>query len=366
MFDSAHLQRARARVAELESQLADPALSADRKRFQLTLGEHRRQQALRDTLEQVVALRRRAEEAREMQAAESDPEWRALAQQELAAVEADLPAAERAATLALVPPDPRDERAVIMEIRAGTGGEEAALFAADLFRLYSRFAEGRGWKVALLDVAPSDHGGYKEIVYTIEGPEAYRWLKFESGTHRVQRVPATEASGRIHTSAATVAVLPEAEESDDIAINPADLRIDVYRASGAGGQHVNKTDSAVRITHLPSGVVVACQEERSQHKNRDKAMRLLKARLWEAQFQSEQAKLSAERRAQIGSGDRSERIRTYNYPQNRLTDHRIDLTLYSLDRILEGDLEPVARALYEHDLEARLRQTLSGTAETAP
>jgi peptide chain release factor 1 len=250
-------------------------------------------------------------------------------------------------TRLLIPKDPRDDANIFLEIRAGTGGDEAAIFAGDLFRMYSRYAERQGWKVEVLSESQGEHGGYKEIISRVVGRGAYSQLKFESGAHRVQRVPATESQGRIHTSACTVAILPELEEIEDVPINPADLRIDTFRSSGAGGQHVNKTDSAIRITHLPTGVVVECQDERSQHKNRSRAMALLRARLLEAQQQKQVAQQAQDRRLQVGSGDRSERIRTYNYPQARVTDHRINLTLYQLPTIMEGALGDVIRPLQQ-------------------
>jgi peptide chain release factor 1 len=247
----------------------------------------------------------------------------------------------------LVPRDPRDDKSVFLEIRAGTGGDEAALFVGDLLRMYTRYAESQGFGVEVLSESPGEHGGYKEIITRIAGPAAFSRLKFESGTHRVQRVPATEAQGRIHTSAVTVAILPELDEVDEIELNPAELRIDTYRSSGAGGQHVNKTDSAVRITHLPSGIVVECQDERSQHKNRSRAMALLKARLKAAEEERQQSAQAQSRRLQVGSGDRSERIRTYNFPQGRVTDHRINLTLYKLDDVMNGKLDELLSALQQ-------------------
>ena len=275
---------------------------------------------------------------------DSDPDIKAMAQEEIAAAEAELPELEHKIKVLLLPKDPLDEKNTILEIRAGTGGEEAALFAADLFRMYTRYAEIKGWKVEIMSESPSDSGGYKEIICLISGDRVYSHLKFEAGTHRVQRVPATETQGRIHTSAATVAVMPEAEEVD-VEIRPEDLRIDIYRASGAGGQHVNKTESAVRITHIPTGTVVTCQDERSQHKNKARAMKVLASRILAAERERQNNELSADRKAQVGSGDRSERIRTYNFPQGRCTDHRINLTLYSLDRIMEGEVEPLFEAL---------------------
>ena len=275
---------------------------------------------------------------------DSDPDIKAMAQEEIAAAEAELPELEHKIKVLLLPKDPLDEKNTILEIRAGTGGEEAALFAADLFRMYTRYAEIKGWKVEIMSESPSDSGGYKEIICLISGDRVYSHLKFEAGTHRVQRVPATETQGRIHTSAATVAVMPEAEEVD-VEIRPEDLRIDIYRASGAGGQHVNKTESAVRITHIPTGTVVTCQDERSQHKNKARAMKVLASRILAAERERQNNELSADLKAQVGSGDRSERIRTYNFPQGRCTDHRINLTLYSLDRIMEGEVEPLFEAL---------------------
>ena len=282
---------------------------------------------------------------------ESDRELREMAELELPAAQERLAALEKTLQGYLVPKDPLDNNNVFLEIRAGTGGDEAAIFAGDLFRMYSRWAEGRGWTVEVLSLSEGEHGGFKEIISRIDGFGAYSQMKFESGAHRVQRVPETEAQGRIHTSAATVAVLPEIEESQ-ITINPADLKIDTFRSGGAGGQHVNKTESAIRITHIPTGVVVECQEERSQHKNRAKAMAWLSARLIDAERSKQSAEMAAERKKLVGSGDRSERIRTYNFPQGRVTDHRINLTLYLLERVIQGDLDPVIQPLLaEHQAE---------------
>jgi len=275
----------------------------------------------------------------------SDPELKELATEEIATLDASLIRIDRALQRALLPKDPNDERNLFLEIRAGTGGEESALFAGDLYRMYSRYAERRGWKIEQISVSESDLGGYKEVILRIVGQGAYSQLKFESGGHRVQRVPTTEAQGRVHTSACTVAVLPEVDEVGEVTINPSELRIDTFRASGAGGQHINKTDSAIRITHLPTGIVVECQDDRSQHRNKAQAMSVLAARIKDVQVREQQQSIASTRKTLIGSGDRSERIRTYNFPQGRITDHRINLTLYKLSMILAGDLDEVIHAL---------------------
>ncbi|MCX8049695.1 MAG: peptide chain release factor 1 [Methylohalobius sp.] len=289
--------------------------------------------------------------------AENDPELKALAQEEISQIKARLAMLEHQLKLLLLPQDPHAHRNVFLEIRAGTGGAEAALFVGDLLRMYLRYAERSGWRVETIAASPGEHGGYKEVILKISGPGVYSRLKFEAGTHRVQRVPETESQGRIHTSACTVAVLPEAEEIDEIEINPADLRIDTFRSSGAGGQHVNTTDSAVRITHLPTGIVVECQDERSQHKNRARALALLRARLLAAEQAKRQAEQAASRKLQVGSGDRSERIRTYNFPQSRVTDHRINLTLYKLNEILEGELDDLILPLIQQHQAELLAET---------
>jgi peptide chain release factor 1 len=309
---------------------------------------------LRPVVEQARDWRRLNADIRATESMLSDPEMRALAQDEVATLRARLPQAEHALTLALLPRDDADDRAAILEIRAGTGGDEAALFAADLFRMYQRYADAHGWKVEVLDESPSELGGFREIVAAVRGEGVYSRLKWESGVHRVQRVPETEASGRIHTSAATVAVLPEAEEVD-VEIRPEDIRIDTMRASGAGGQHVNTTDSAVRLTHLPSGLVVT-SAEKSQHQNRARAMEVLRARLFDIKRREADAARAADRKGQVGSGDRSERIRTYNFPQGRLTDHRVNLTLYRLDQVMQGDLDEVVDALASADQAAKLAE----------
>jgi peptide chain release factor 1 len=320
------------------------------------MGEFRRLSREHAELSRVVELygrfrhaERDAEAAREMAA---EPALRSFAEEEIRAAQTKMEALEGELRAALLPRDPNDERNVFLEIRAGTGGEESALFAGDLFRMYTRYAERRGWQVELVSESPSDLGGYKEVIARVAGAGAYASLKFESGGHRVQRVPATEAQGRIHTSACTVAVLPEADAVEDVALNPAELRIDTFRASGAGGQHVNKTESAIRVTHLPTGIVVECQDSRSQHKNRERALGVLAARLKDKREREQAAKTASTRKLLIGSGDRSERIRTYNFPQGRVTDHRIGLTLYKIDRIMDGELDEIVDALAaEHQAE---------------
>lgn len=345
------LEQLAMRLEELDRSLMDPAVMGDGKRLREVTKE-------RAHLEPIVQLWNRLEEAKqELEEAKEltqDPEMAEMAQEEISMLNEEIPELEQKLRLALIPPDPFEGADIILEIRAGTGGDEAALFAFDLFRMYTRFCEKNRWRVEILSsnhIAVGGAGktqvGYKEVICQISGGEAYRFLRHESGVHRVQRVPATETQGRVHTSAATVAIMPVPEEVE-IDINPNDLRIDVFRASGSGGQHVNTTDSAVRITHLPTGVVVQCQDEKSQHKNKDKAMKVLAARLLEAKQQAAQESSAEQRRQQVGSGDRSERIRTYNFPQNRITDHRINLTLYKLDRILEGDPTELVDGLNAH------------------
>jgi len=360
MIDKAKIDKLLERISEIETELSDPATSANQKKFRALLQEHAHLKGLRDHADKYFGLVQEMEETRAiLEDGAADMELKEMAEEERARLNEETPRAERALMLALIPPDPADSRNTIVEIRAGTGGDEAALFAGDLFRMYSKYAEKKGWKITVIDASGSDMGGYKEVVFSVEGEDVYRVLRYESGGHRVQRIPVTEASGRIHTSAATVAVLPEAEEIDDIEIDPEELRIDLFCASGPGGQKVNKTESAVRITHLPTNIVVQSQDERSQHRNRERAMTVLKARLLDKMRHDEQAKVADERRNQIGSGDRSERIRTYNFPQNRMTDHRINLTLYSLDRIMEGELDDLVTALRESDTELRLEKTMA-------
>ena len=331
------------RHEEVGRLLAEPDVIADSARFRALSREYAQLAPVTNALSREASLQA---DLREAEAMLGDTDLRAMAEDELPTIRAALAALDGELTQLLIPKDPRDEGNLFLEIRAGTGGDEAALFAGDLFRMYARYAERQGWRVEVQSASPGEHGGYKEIVARIEGRGAYSRLKYESGTHRVQRVPATEAQGRIHTSAATVAILPELEDVAEIAINPADLKIDTYRSSGAGGQHVNKTESAIRITHLPSGLVVECQTERSQHANRDKAMQRLKSALHEQQVAAQQAATAAARRLQVGSGDRSQRIRTWNVPQGRVTDHRVEgLTLYALPQILEGDLDELVQRL---------------------
>ncbi len=332
------------RFQELEALLSDPAVIANQPEFRKLSREHADLSPLVDAYRRYRRVEEEIEANRELLA---DPEMKEMAEEELVALEEEMERLDGEIKILLLPKDPNDSRNVILEIRAGTGGDESALFAGDLFRMYSRFAEKNRWRVEMISANESERGGFKEVIASVEGQDVYAKLKFESGTHRVQRVPETEAQGRIHTSACTVAILPEAEDIE-IDINPADLKIDVYRASGAGGQHVNKTESAVRITHLPTGIVVECQDERSQIKNRAKAMKVLKTRILDGLQQEQNAKMAADRKSQVGSGDRSERIRTYNFPQGRMTDHRIGLTLYKLEMIMQGEIGEIADALRTH------------------
>ncbi|OZI62690.1 peptide chain release factor 1 [Bordetella genomosp. 11] len=343
------LEQLSRRLVEVDALLAEPETASDMDRFR----KLSRERAEVEPVVTAFAAYRGAEDdlatAQEML---SDPEMKSMAEEEIKVSRLKLEELDAALQRLLLPRDPDDGRSVFLEIRAGTGGDESALFSGDLLRMYSRYAERQGWRVELMSESPSELGGYKEVIVRIEGDGVYGRLKFESGAHRVQRVPATEAQGRIHTSACTVAVMPEADAVGEIVINPADLRIDTFRASGAGGQHINKTDSAVRITHIPTGLVVECQDDRSQHRNKDKAMQVLAARLKDRQQRERQSKEAAERKSLVGSGDRSERIRTYNFPQGRLTDHRINLTLYKLQQIMEGDLDELTGALIaEHQAE---------------
>ncbi len=332
------------RFEEIAGLLSDPDVISDQNQFRELSKEYSRVEPVVNLFKEYEKLVEDISEAEEM-ANDSDAEVREMGQDELQILNGRQDALLVQLQKSLIPPDPHDDANVYLEIRAGTGGDEAAIFAGDLFRMYSRYAETAKWSIEIISAREGDHGGYKEIISRVTGSSIFAKLKFESGAHRVQRVPATESQGRIHTSACTVAVLPEPDEVEEVDINPADLRVDTYRASGAGGQHVNKTDSAVRLTHLPSGIVVECQDERSQHKNRARAMSLLQARLLDTQVAEQEAEHAATRKLLVGSGDRSERIRTYNYPQGRVTDHRINLTLYKLDEIIEGGLEQVIEPL---------------------
>ena len=350
-------ERLALRLAELDATLTDPQVSADIKRYRALSREQSEAQGLVERFRRYEQRERDASAAREMLA---DPDMAEMAQEEIKAASADMQRLHAELQAALIPRDPDDERNAFLEIRAGTGGDESALFAGDLARLYLRWCERQGWRTEVLSQSDSELGGYKELVLRIEGERVYEQLRFESGGHRVQRVPATESQGRIHTSACTVAVMPEPDEAEEVQLNPADLRIDTFRASGAGGQHVNKTDSAIRITHIPTGLVAECQDDRSQHRNKAKAMAVLSARLRDKDKNERAAKEAATRKGLIGSGDRSDRIRTYNFPQGRLTDHRINLTLYKLSQIMDGDLGDVIAALKAARAAEQLAQLESG------
>ena len=356
-------ERLALRLNELDATFADPGVAGDMKRYRALSREHAEVSGLVERFRRFEQRERDLADAQQMLAqTDSDPEMAELAQQEITDARADAERLRAELQTALLPRDPDDARNAFLEIRAGTGGDESALFAGDLTRMYLRHCERRGWKSELMSESVSDLGGYKEVVIRIEGDDVYARLKFESGGHRVQRVPVTETQGRIHTSACTVAVLPEPDEAEEITLNPAELRIDTFRASGAGGQHVNKTDSAIRITHLPTGIVAECQDDRSQHRNKAKAMAVLTARLRDKDRNERAAKEAATRKGLIGSGDRSDRIRTYNFPQGRLTDHRINLTLYKLQMILDGDLDDVTAALQAAQAAEQLALLESGEA----
>ena len=352
MFDK--LEKIVERVLEIQQLLSEPSIVADQKRFR-DLGRELR------NLEPIVASYQRYKKAnndyngsKELLESSSDPEMKALAQEEYDTLKVQVASLEEELKLLLVPQDPNDTRNFIMEIRAGTGGEEAALFGSDLYRMYTRYAERKGWKVDLMDWNETGKGGFKEVVFAVSGENAYGQMKFESGVHRVQRVPETEAQGRVHTSAASVVVMPEVEDVE-IEINTADLQIDTYRAGGKGGQNVNKVETAVRITHLPSGIVVACQQERSQFQNRERAMKMLRAKMYETKLNEQNASVAATRKLMIKSGDRSDKIRTYNFPQNRITDHRIGLTLYNLAGVIDGDLDELIEKLRVADRAEKLQ-----------
>ena len=356
MLDTDQIKSVLGRLASVEADLGDPNVLGDSKRYRQTLRDHaflKKLESAYSAYEKVLNDLKGNEELL------ADPDFKEEAEAEIASLKESLPEVEKRLLASLLEPDPFEGRNAVLEIRAGTGGEEAALFAGNLFRMYSRFCEAKGWKISLMHANETSLDGYKEIVFTVVGEGAYGLFRFESGGHRVQRVPETEAQGRIHTSAATVIVFPEADEEDELEIPDSDIRIDLFCAGGAGGQHVNKTESAVRMTHLPTGLVAVCQDERSQQRNREKCFATLKARILDFKRREEEAKLGADRLSLRGSGDRSERIRTYNFPQNRVTDHRIDLTLYSLDRVIDGEMSPLLDALAAHDLDERLSSALN-------
>lgn len=344
------------RLQEVERLLGLPDAFNDPKKYRELTQEHSQLSQLREAWDQLERIQKQIDDNRSLLSSETDPDLLQMARDELHELEKTQIEAQKNVETLLVPPDPRDNRNIILELRAGTGGDEAALFVADCARMYHNYATKKGWKVEILSTSPSELDGYKEYIMSLSGPNVFRLMQYEAGTHRVQRVPKTETQGRIHTSAITVAVLMEPSEDEKINIDEKDLKIDTYRSSGAGGQHVNTTDSAVRITHIPTGTVVACQEERSQHKNREKAMRLLVSMIAETLRRKNEQEMSALRSSQVGSGDRSERIRTYNFPQNRITDHRINLTLYQLDRVMEGDLDEITNALVQYFYAEKLKE----------
>ena len=348
-----YIEKMKSRFGELEARLADPAIYADHRELKKVSLEHRKLGVLFQNFSQWEAALQELADNRELLGTEEDEELKALAAEEIVRLESETAALEKNLRIALLPPDPNDARNIIVEIRPAAGGDESALFASELYRLYTRYAETKNWKCETLDFSNSDLGGVKEVVFSLSGDGVFSRMKYESGVHRVQRVPVTEAQGRVHTSTVTVAVMPEAEEVE-LELNPEDLRIDVYRSSGPGGQCVNTTDSAVRVTHIPTGVSVASQQEKSQHRNKEIAMRILRARLLEHLQQEENAKQAATKRAQVGTGDRSERIRTYNFPQNRVTDHRYNVTLYNLPTLMEGDLDSLLDEIIAIDCDRQL------------
>ncbi|MET0292941.1 MAG: peptide chain release factor 1, partial [Steroidobacteraceae bacterium] len=351
------LDRTVDRFEEVGRLLSDASTVGGSQEFRDLSVEYARLEPLAEFYREYVALESELDAARTL-ASDTDPDMRALGEEEDRRLKGEIALRTDRLGLMLLPQDPNDERNIFLEVRAGTGGDEAAIFAGDLYRMYARYAETRGWQIEVMSENPGEHGGFREVISRVVGRGAYSRFKFESGTHRVQRVPETEAQGRIHTSACTVAILPELDEVESVTVNPAEIRVDTFRASGAGGQHVNKTDSAIRITHLPTGIVVECQDERSQHKNRSRAMSLLKARLLAAEQEKQQSAQAQSRKLQVGSGDRSERIRTYNFPQGRVTDHRINLTLYKLADVMDGRLDELLDALqHEYQAEELAAQT---------
>ncbi|NNM44077.1 MAG: peptide chain release factor 1 [Chlamydiae bacterium] len=343
------------RFEEVEELLGRPDVLADQKQYRSLTQEHANLSEIKEMWQAYQSIKTRLKENQALAADETDPAFLQVIREDIAQLEGDLQTTQKALETLLVPPDPRDSRGLILELRAGTGGDEAAIFVGDCVRMYKCYADKKGWKYELLSCAESELGGFREYVMGLTGPNVYRLMQYEAGTHRVQRVPDTETQGRVHTSAITVAVLLEPDENEKVVLDERDLKIDTYRASGAGGQHVNTTDSAVRITHIPTGTVVYCQEERSQHKNKDKAMRLLVAKISEEKIRKQQEEIASLRSSQVGSGDRSERIRTYNFPQNRVTDHRINLTLYKLDQFMEGELEEMTQSLVAHFYQEKLQ-----------
>ncbi|MDP4092422.1 MAG: peptide chain release factor 1 [Bacillota bacterium] len=351
MYDK--LQAAENRYEEINHKLSDPKVIADQDEYRKLMKEHSDLDEIVQKYREYKKVTKEVEDAKGLLEDKLDKDFRDMVEEELKEAGEKLDVIRKELKILLIPKDPNDERNVIVEIRGGAGGEEAALFAGVLFRMYSRYSERKRWKTEILDSNPTELGGFKEVVFSLEGRGAFSRLKFESGVHRVQRVPSTEAGGRIHTSTVTVAVLPEVDEVD-VDINPNDLQIDTYRAGGAGGQHINKTESAIRITHIPSGIVVTCQDERSQHKNKDKAMKVLRSRLYDRAQEQQDSEVAEARRSQVGTGDRSERIRTYNYPQGRVTDHRIGLTLYKIEEILDGDIDEIIDALITTDQSEKL------------
>jgi len=360
MFDK--LDIAENRYEEINHKLSDPAVIADQNEYRNLMKEHSELEEIVFKYREYKNVNKDIDEAKELLKEKLEKDFREMVEAELKELKEKLEEIKKELKILLLPKDPNDNRSVIVEIRGGAGGEEAALFAADLFRMYSMYAESKGWKIEILDSNETEIGGFKEIIFSVDAKGAYSRLKFESGVHRVQRVPTTESGGRIHTSTVTVAVLPEVEEVD-VEINPNDLEIDTFRASGAGGQHVNKTDSAIRITHKPTGIVVTCQDQRSQHKNKEKAMKILRARLYEMAQEQQNSEVAEARKIQVGTGDRSERIRTYNFPQGRVTDHRIGLTLYKLEEILNGDLDEIIESLITADQTKKLGSGMSDAEE---